>query len=830
MGLASALATEPPGGVAARHELLLRTGVVDTRTLPDFVGQAWGASLLVQPVTDPLESLPYSMISESKDDLRTTPGRAGMQRAANRLTTGARSVLQLAGPITPERRARLESAGVVLGDYLPMHAYFARLDRVDAAALSALDFVQWIGFYRDEWKLDPQIGKRTFAGEARKQLAAAGRVMLTIAAFRDADPETIVGDLEFAGAKVIAVNRTTRNHLVDAEIPRAAIGGLASLDWVQFVEEAPEGTLRNNTNEWIVQSNVSNYTPVWDRGIHGEGQIGGHIDGAISEGHCCFDDDVPIGPDHRKIVGWRGAMGNSSHGTHTAGTFACDSEPWGEPNFRDGLAFSAKLSYSSLSGVLGQPSTLFPRLSDAHADGARMHTNSWGDDGTRQYTTWCQQIDDFSRVNEDSLVAFAVTNTSILKTPENAKNVLAVGGTYDTPSQHQHYSGGTGPTSDGRRKPEVYAPGSGTNSSLGSGCSFGPMSGTSMACPAVSGAGLLVRQYFTDGFHPTGTAVPADSMIPTGALLKAVLINSAVDMTGVSGYPSDREGWGRILIDGVLYFEGDSSLLFVDDVRNAEGLVTGEARQYQIEVSDSSVPLRVTLVWTDVPAVVGASFAPVNDLDLTVLAPDGTLYRGNVFNTVTGESISGGTPDSRNNVEQVHRLAPVVGRYVVEVVGRAVNEDLQGFALVVTGAVAEGSPDCNGNGAPDDEDIAEGTSEDCDDNGVPDECQPDFDGDGLIDACDPDIDNDGVPNESDECDNSPLGVPVRSDGSPFGDLDLDCDVELDDYRFLDNCILGSGPGAPPPSQLCLDVYDSNADGDIDLADVAVFQMGFVGPR
>ena len=44
--------------------------------------------------------------------------------------------------------------------------------------------------------------------------------------------------------------------------------------------------------------------------------------------------------------------------------------------------------------------------------------------------------------------------------------------------------------------------------------------------------------------------------------------------------------------------------------------------------------------------------------------------------------------------------------------------------------------DCNGNGIPDDQDIASGTSEDCDGNLVPDECDPDGDGDGIIDACD----------------------------------------------------------------------------------------------
>ncbi|GAG13282.1 unnamed protein product, partial [marine sediment metagenome] len=44
--------------------------------------------------------------------------------------------------------------------------------------------------------------------------------------------------------------------------------------------------------------------------------------------------------------------------------------------------------------------------------------------------------------------------------------------------------------------------------------------------------------------------------------------------------------------------------------------------------------------------------------------------------------------------------------------------------------------DCNDNGIPDDQDILDGTSEDCDGNGVPDECQADSDGDGLIDVCD----------------------------------------------------------------------------------------------
>ena len=43
--------------------------------------------------------------------------------------------------------------------------------------------------------------------------------------------------------------------------------------------------------------------------------------------------------------------------------------------------------------------------------------------------------------------------------------------------------------------------------------------------------------------------------------------------------------------------------------------------------------------------------------------------------------------------------------------------------------------DCNGNGIPDDEDIAEGTSQDINLNGVPDECE-DCNENGLPDECD----------------------------------------------------------------------------------------------
>jgi hypothetical protein len=63
--------------------------------------------------------------------------------------------------------------------------------------------------------------------------------------------------------------------------------------------------------------------------------------------------------------------------------------------------------------------------------------------------------------------------------------------------------------------------------------------------------------------------------------------------------------------------------------------------------------------------------------------------------------------------------------------------------------------DCNGNGVPDDCDIANGTSADCNANGIPDECDlasdnsADCNSNGTPDECEPDCNGNGTP---DECD------------------------------------------------------------------------------
>ena len=615
--------------------------------------------------------------------------------APEALAEAGHYVVQLDGPLTPARQASLKNAGIELDQYLPANAYIVKLPAGfdPANKLGGLEFVRWVGSFDKAWKVDPAIGLRAFDTDERQLIAARGDVIVTAALFAGEDMEQTLGAINaIPGAVVRDAVDNERGALIEIEMPLANHFQLANIAAVQWVEEAPEIVLRNSTNRWILQTNVNNSTRVWDHGIHGEGQVGGHIDGGVRQTHCSFADPGgnPIGPSHRKIVAYFGSTASDSHGTHTAGTFLGDEQPVNGSTTNRGMAYMAKMAFTNLSTVTS--SNLNSKLVQDHNAGATVHSNSWGNDGSQTYIAWCRDIDLFTFNNEDDVVLFAVTNqNTVVYQPENAKNVIGVTLGSDSPNQgSQCDPSGFAPTNDGRRKPELTAPGCSTvSSSSSSSCGFSGsgFTGTSMACPAVAGAGLLVRQYYMDGFYPTGAAVSEDGFTPSGALIRATLINSAVDMTGVSGFPASREGWGRVLLDNALFFPGDArKLIMLEDLRNASGLTTGGSREYTLFVNGSAESLKLTLVWTEKEAALNANPAYINNLNLTVTSPSSAVYRGNVF--ISGQSSTGGSYDLVNNVEQVLINTPETGTYTVRIDAPTVNTPgPQGFALLATGDI-----------------------------------------------------------------------------------------------------------------------------------------------
>ncbi|MCC6675866.1 MAG: S8 family serine peptidase [Phycisphaerales bacterium] len=678
-------------------------------------------------------------LAEPRDGiLNLAAGDIDLSGLANRLADdayvfgpGVRYMIRLDGVMDPARRAALQAAGVSLFDYFPANCFQADLSRTTPARLRGLGFVLWAGEYRDEWRLDPAIGTRKFQTAERLAIQAQGRLRVIVnllpgealapaIAALNAIPQTNITTTDLIGD----------NRTINVELPAAWLPMLSSMKFIQFVEEYPELTFRNSTTRWIIQSNISGVTPLYANGITGAGQIVGHMDGQMSVTHCSFVDSVnPIGPLHRKIRAYNSATGYDQHGTHTAGTAVGDAGTTGDTR---GIAYGARICYNTIPSFT--ESSMKSRLDLHYSQGATVHTNSWGNDGTVSYDGLCRGIDNFSWLSDENLVLFAVTNTGSLKNPENAKNLLAVGASQDTPSQGGICSGGAGPTSDGRRKPEVFAPGCNTISSSGTSCGTAGLTGTSMACPAVTGAAALIRQYFADGYYPSGIATSTDVFTPSGPLTKAMLINSSVDMNP-TGYPSNAEGWGRLLLDNATYFPGDARRLIVRDVRNgsAQALATGGTVDIPFMVNSGASQLRVTLAFHDSPGASGASNPVVNNLDLVVTRPDGTTYKGNVF--TSGASATGGTADAKNNVEQVHINTPAAGAWNIRVSATAVSTATrQGYAVVVTGDVSEEVPcivDLNGDGLVDFADYLQFlTYYDAAD------LRADFNGDGLVDFSD----------------------------------------------------------------------------------------------
>ncbi|MBL0926141.1 MAG: S8 family serine peptidase [Phycisphaerales bacterium] len=596
-----------------------------------------------------------------------------------------RVVLQLDGPLTAAHADALAAAGVVLGEYLPVHAFVADLTRVDPVRAASLVFVRWAGEFQQSWKLAPELGRLATASPERRALAEAGLLAVNVTLFWGADAARAAADFSaIPGVRIHRAGVVGQSQEFTLAVPAAAVPLLATNPDVLFVEDAPEFAPRNVATRWIVQTNTPGSTPLYGLGLNGAGQIVAVIDGPVDFAHCSFADPVnPIGPLHRKVLANNAAPGGSPHGTHVAATLVGDAGDWTATR---GVAWGARMVFNTIPSPLAE-SSVFDRLSLHHAQGARIHSNSYGNDATTAYDGTCRAIDAFSWANEDSLVVFAVSNTDTLKNPENAKNALAVGAADMAPNQAMICFGGSGPTVDGRRKPEVFAPGCSIESAaVGTGCLTFQLSGTSMATPGVAGAATLVRQYFTDGYYPSGVRTPAAGFVPTSALVKAVMVTSAADMTSAAGpAPNFQEGFGRVTVWNTLMLPGSPRKLIVRDVRRVQGLATGGAARQTFSIAPGAPPLKATLVWTEPPAAAGAGFAPINDLDLELTSPDGQIFRGNSF--VNGVTPPSGAKDALNNVEQVVVASPAPGVWTLRVLAAAVNVGPQGFSTVISGDV-----------------------------------------------------------------------------------------------------------------------------------------------
>ena len=655
----------------------------------------------------------------------TPPARTPSASSQVESTNGSRLFLiQFEEHPLAAQRAVLQSMGVDLLKYIPDDAFIARLTNASPEQVRALNFVRWVGPYLTKHKIHPRLG----AAVQRANAPLAVNLLLSPKA--TADELAMVRGLL---ASVIHESRLRQGVIVRGILEPAALNKLAGLDVVLWIEPAPHRRLVDEAASKLVggdDGQVATPTVTEQLGFGGLGVTVCVADTGLDTGNT-----NTLHPDVRgRAAGFKyyppltdGSDGYG-HGTHCAGIVAGNAAT-GETDPNSGAWYGL--------GVANQASLFIERIFDANANevspapsdetltqdavrnGAQIGANSWGNDVQGEYDTDASQFDELVR-DADSvtpgdqpyILEFSAGNagpdSQTLDSPATGKNVIAVGASENTPNYYAEiydlYDDGPdtvadfsscGPCEDGRIKPNVVAPGTWIASMASSAAPdeaaiawavidnyYVYMGGTSMSGPAAAGGAAAFVQYFKS----THT-----NAMPSPALVKAALINSASELDESDGgpgpIPNFQEGWGRVCLTNLI--ESQRNFQFVDQTAL---LTTGQVYQQHTFVGASNQSLKITLAYTDVAGFPGAIPALVNDLNLEVVGPDGTIYLGNQF--VEGESIPNATSaDSLNNVQAVHLAHPLPGDYLIQV--RAVNvvEDArldtsaidQDFALVVSG-------------------------------------------------------------------------------------------------------------------------------------------------
>ena len=625
-------------------------------------------------------------------------------------------LVQCEGPIKELWVEDLRRIGGEPRGYIPYNTLLVGMDGSALSRLGELDFVSWSGIYQPYYKISPTLQLR---------LSQGGEVMVLAELF---SPRLLADTLDELARLPVEVVGTAVDDwcaVVALRMPLEVLDDVASLAAVEWMELCTAGTLPavrggdlmsgGDGTALQVSSGGREKVGLGDTGL-GTGGVQGvppTLAGNVSALYSLRGDD---GAD---IDGHGTAVAGHILSTETGGEGASPS-----PQL-DIIAYATGYGLGSPP----QPMSLYSMLDDAHTQGAEVFLLGSVPEGRESlgaYGIYAGQRDAFLWHNPSMALVDAAGNEgtdadgdgtvdwgSILG-GATAKNVLSVGGCesaiggteeepplnyaeleeiftgwFPSPPLRDDSSVGTptgiaafssrGPTQDGRIKPDMVAPATSI---------LTVASGGTESVPGIYPAGNpgMVWAYGTSMAAARATTDLASirpqlagvlGMEPSAALLKAFLVNGAVDLAPgqygsddpeIPPAPNVVEGWGRLDMEA---FEQTGSWVKVLD--DTDGMRLGESRAFRIEVA-SGRELRVTLVWSDYPSLPEARLHLVNDLDLRLLDPEGKIHYPNGRNS----------RDPLNNVERiVLDISGKPGDYSVELSAWNIPFSPQPFALVV---------------------------------------------------------------------------------------------------------------------------------------------------
>lgn len=403
----------------------------------------------------------------------------------------------LNGKLLAEAKEKIESlGGKVISSDAAAGALLARLNAEQARSVQGLAGVAWLGWIEPREKLSAYV-EAARAAQAVAAAAGDGQAPADAEIGADGSPAQPPGPLDLVVVlypgepfertlkTVEDLKGTVRSRTqvgdawrVRATLPASQVESLAALPEVRAIEVELRAVTFNDVAGSIIG--------IPDLGVplDGRGQIIGHADTGIDLG-------VNGDPIHSDLAGRIGAAYSrggrrradgtddwsdpNGHGTHTAATLVGSGAASGG-RYR-GIAPGARLIHQSLAnarGVLTAPPDLRELLTQAYAEGAKIHSNSWGyelrDGSGGHYNFTAEDVDAWAWNHgqpRDMLIVYAAGNhgpaEQTIVLPATAKNSLTVGavgsGRDGTSPDQVAERSSRGPTQNGRIKPDLVAPG-----------------------------------------------------------------------------------------------------------------------------------------------------------------------------------------------------------------------------------------------------------------------------------------------------------------------------------------------------------------------------------
>lgn len=532
----------------------------------------------------------------------------------------------------------LQHAGVVFDFVLPERAYLVSFPLSAAAAIQQSSAGAFYALPAGS-RLSQRMRHKDFP---EWMWVEDGKAELQLQIFRNNQWNSQLQRIQEVGFQVVEADKASGTAIVRGFLPK--FDALMALPFVQFAMEAdapaePENVIGRASHRVTA---VQQAHPSYDGrgvvvGLGDDGSIGPHID---YQG--------------RILLNKAGAS-QGNHGDHVAGTIfgAGNKDPRGR-----GMAPGAEMIYYSYPDNLTDVDQDYVQL------GVRITSSSYSNGCNAGYTTFTNNMDQDAIQHRSLLHVFSAGNNgtsncgygagsgwgNITGGHKAGKNVIAVANLTNTDDIAS--SSSRGPASDGRIKPEVAAIGTDVYSTIENN-QYAQFTGTSMACPGVSGV-LSVMYSAYQQTHNNND--------PAGGLMKAVLMNSSDDL-GNPG-PDFIYGFGRVNARrAVEVIENDQ---WYNDT-----LTNGQSMSFGLTVPTGISEVKVMLYWVDPAASPTAQTALVNDLDLHMVTPDGTTVLPWVLDpTPTVASLNSNAVravDSLNNMEQITWSSPNPGTYTLTV-------------------------------------------------------------------------------------------------------------------------------------------------------------------